>query len=208
MMPTRIRGMVVPLLFAAVTVLVPTYAIAQPPLPASGAVLYELTENLSLRSLRGGHRKATSQLLGVAKGGTPLCPATLGAAYCTINATGSDNINLSTGLGNFGGTFTVVVHGDNPVDSPEAVVARGHFAGKMDFSPALVNGVPLGTVTGDVSLTGGQPVPFTGTFRLPCGYTSFPVYLGAEGQWEPASPEEKALGYPTVKFEISFPASN
>ena len=29
-------------------------------------------------------------------------------------------------------------------------------------------------------------------------------YLGASGKWEPVLVNEQALGYPTVKFEISF----
>jgi hypothetical protein len=206
-MNTWIRGTGILLMLSAVAVLNPGYAAAQPPLPESGAVLYELTENLNLRALKLGQRMATSHLMGVAKGGTPLCPESLGVAYCTINATGSDNINVQTGLGNFGGTFTVVAQGDNPIDSPEAVLARGHFSGKMDFSPALVNGIPLGTVTGEVGLNGSRPVPFNGTFRLPVGYPGYAWYL-CEAGWSEVLPNEQALGYPAVKFEISFPSSN
>jgi hypothetical protein len=206
-MTTWIRATGILLVLSAVTVITPGNVAAQPPLPESGAVLYELTENLNLRALKAGQRKATSQLMGIAKGGTPLCPASLGVDYCTINATGSDNINVQTGMGNFGGTFTVVAQGDNPTDSPEAVLARGHFSGKMDFSPALVNGIPLGTVTGEVGLTGSKSVPFAGTFRLPVGYAGYSFYLGAQG-WDWVRPNEEALGYPAVKFEISFPASN
>ena len=130
-MITWIRGTGILLLVGAVAVVAPSYAAAQPPVPASGAVLYEMTENLSLKALQKGQRRATSQLLGVALPGTPLCPATAvnTAGYCVINATGSDNINLnpdsvSFGKGNFGGTFTVVVPGDNPTDGPELVVGR------------------------------------------------------------------------------------
>src|SRR2546430_4172134 len=50
------------LLLFGVAVTAPGYAVAEPPVPASGAVLYELTENLSLRALSKGQRKATSQL--------------------------------------------------------------------------------------------------------------------------------------------------
>ena len=210
-MITWIRGTGILLLVGAVAVVAPSYAAAQPPVPASGAVLYEMTENLSLKALQKGQRRATSQLLGVALPGTPLCPATAvnTAGYCVINATGSDNINLnpdsvSFGKGNFGGTFTVVVPGDNPTDGPELVVGRGHFSGKMDFSPALRAVAPLGTVEGEVGLNGSRPVPFTGTFRLPMGPPSGAYYLGAQG-WEPVLPNEQTLGYPTVKFEIAFP---
>jgi hypothetical protein len=204
-MNTWIRGTGILILLFAVAFIAPSYAVGQPPVPTSGAVLYELTENLNLKALKGGQRKATSQLLGIALAGTPLCPTALaqGAPTCALNATGSDNISLTTGLGNFGGTLTVVAQFDNQVDSPELVIGRGHFSGKMDFSPALLGGVPLGTVVGEVGLNGSRPVPFTGTFRLPVGDLKAAFYLGANG-WEPVLPNEQALGYPTVKFEISF----
>jgi hypothetical protein len=150
--------------------------------PTSGAVLYELTENLNLKALSGGQRKATSQLLGTALAGTPLCPTALahGAPACTI------------------------AQFDNPVDGPELVVGRGHFSGKMDFSPAMLNSVPLGSVVGEVGLNGSRSVPFTGVFLLPVGTPAMAFYLGASGSWEPVLANEQALGYPTVKFEISF----
>ena len=205
-MTTRIRGTGILLLLFAVALGAPRYADAQTPVPTSGAVLYELTENLSLKALAGGHRKATSELMGTALAGTPLCPTALaqGATYCMLNATGSDNISLTTGLGNFGGTFTVVVQGDNPVDSPELVIGRGHFSGKMDFSPAILKGLPLGSVVGEVGLNGSSPVPFTGTFRLPFGMMGSAYYLGAYGSPVLVAPNEQALGWPAVKFEISF----
>ena len=106
--------------------------------------------------------------------GSPLCPVALvasynpGAAACAVNATGSDRIDVSTGQGDFGGTLNVVVQGDNPVDGPELVVMTGSFQGKMDFAPALVNGVPYGTVVGALKLSNASgPIPFTGVFRLP-----------------------------------------
>jgi hypothetical protein len=152
------------LLFLLLALIVgPAPALAQGP----DAVLYELTENMKFTSGKMVHRKATSELMGTANAGTPLCPLPVGAPPCTINATGSDNINLATGLGKFGGTFTVVVQGDNPADSPEYVIAKGKFHGKMDFSPAILAGVPLGTVVGKMVLDGGGTHSFTGTFRLP-----------------------------------------
>src|SRR5438445_4606776 len=201
-----IRGTGFLLLLFAVAFGAPNCAVAEPPVPTSGAVLYELTENLNLKARRGGERRGPSQLLGTALAGTPLCPTALahGAPACTLNATGSDDISLTTGLGNFGGTFTVVVQGDNPVDSPELILGRGHFSGKMDFSPAILGGVPLGTVVGEVALNGSRPVSFTGTFRLPVGTVGNAFYLGASGSFEPVLANEQALGFPTVKFEISF----
>src|ERR1700682_3296553 len=114
---------------------------------------------MSLSVVKGKQQRvATSELMGFAMTGTPLCPQALidqvspGATFCTLNATGRDNISIFTGLGQFGGTFSVVVQGDNPVDSPELVVAKGKFRGKMDFSPAVLNMIPLGSVTGKLWL--------------------------------------------------------
>ena len=232
------------------------------------AQLYELTENMRLVAGKLVRRKATSVLMGLAKAGTPVCPMPVGAPPCTINATGSDDISLATGLGNFGGTVTVVVQGDNPVDSPEFVIAKGKFKGKMDFSPAILVGLPLGTVVGTLSLDGPrQDIPFTGTFRLPfvlgptntpasllgalnayfggsTGDSAFavlfqylgstwgplplnpfptafyidqlkacpngidscsrPLYMTDDGNVFPVQASEYGLGYPAVRFEISF----
>jgi hypothetical protein len=227
-MNTFIRGSVSALLLGAVVIMgAPRTASAEWTAPYD-AVLYELNENMSLRALRGGHRKATSQLLGFAKAGSPLCPLTLanGEGFCTINATGTDSIRLSTGLGKFGGTFTVVGQDTNPVDSPEAVLAKGRFSGQMDFSPAILGEVPLGTVDGEMALNGGRKHSFTGTFRLPfvmpmqapecvaqngpyacpvLGYTD-PMYLVPTATYgvEYVDDSELAIGFPTVRFEITF----
>ncbi len=190
------------LLFLLLALMVgPAPALANGP----DAVLYELTENMKLAGGQVLHRKATSELMGTAKAGTPLCPLPVD---CTINATGSDNISLTTGLGNFGGTFTVVVQGDNPTDSPEYVVARGKFRGKMDFSLAILYTVPLGSVVGKMEIDGVHGhVPFTGTFRLPfvlaAGYP--PMYLLDDfANVDLVAANEYSLGYPTVRFEIKF----
>lgn len=145
------------------------------PAAAADVTLYELTENMAILLDDGQRfRTASSALTGWAALGTPLCPATLvafynpGASACVVNATGSDRIDTRTGKGDFNGTLTVVVHGDNAVDGPELVVMKGSFRGKMDFAPALVNGVPYGTVTGAMKLSKSKGrIPFTGVFRLP-----------------------------------------
>jgi len=177
------------LLFLLLALIVgPAPALAQGP----DAVLYELTENMKLAGGKVLHRRATSELMGWASVGTPLCPQSLvnavspGATRCTINATGSDNINTGTGLGNFSGSFTVVVQGDNNTDSPEFVIAKGKFKGKMDFSPAIVYGAPYGTVVGKMVLAGGGgTVPFTGTFRLPFVLPYPDAYLSGPYGWGP-----------------------
>ena len=192
-----------------------------------------------MRALRHDHRKAVSALLGFAVRGTPLCPEELMPvvdplpAYCVLNATGSDNISLTTGFGQFRGTVTVVVQeivkGIPTPDSPEVVIARGRFTGMMDFRPAIKHQVPLGSVDGKLSLDGlSTGVPFSGVFRLPFLHPPLaalrciddkgdplenaPLYLT-----DPASfgipptlgvscvaDNEMAIGYPTVRFEISF----
>lgn len=205
---------------------------------AADAQLYEMTENMKITASRGFQlRKATSELIGTANVGTPLCPAALvaavnpGAATCTVNATGTDNISLTTGLGTFSGNLTVVVQGDNRVDSPEFVVMTASFKGNMDFSPAILLGIPLGHVTGKMVLPSrGGTFPFTGTFRLPfvlpapdaalfadlplplnpmdnydVTQTTRPVYLLDDMQnIEPVQAREFGGGWATVKFEISF----
>lgn len=199
-------------LWAVLSLLFLLLALVVGPAPAlaADATLYELTENMKLVGKRVAHRKATSELMGTANAGTPLCPL---AVTCTLNATGSDNISLATGLGHFSGTFTVVVQGDNPVDSPEYVVAKGKFSGKMDFSPAILAGAPYGTVAGKMVLAGGGgTVPFGGTFFLPFTLPGDPSGTEYYLDFNPLNPygvvpvaaNERALGYATVKFEIQF----
>jgi hypothetical protein len=144
--------------------------------PSEGtATFYELTENMKLRpkNRRGESvqfRVATAALTGVASVGNPLCPSPelqSGPAGCAVNVLGRDAVNLNTGLGTIDGTFATVIQGDNPVDGPEAVVLRGSFQGRMDFSPAILHQIPYGTVTGTVRGERGRQAPFTGVFRLP-----------------------------------------
>jgi hypothetical protein len=183
--------------------------------------------------------------MGFARPGTPLCSveiATSTAAAtalqdaetrCTINATGSDVVSLRTGQGTVHGRLTVVIQGDNLVDSPELIVTSGQFKGVMDFSPAIVHQIPFGVVEGEVTLDHGPSIPFRATFRLPfdgaqlvqgvplrdlfCpGSSPNPhlwgadiKYLGTEGgvpngQCIDVLPGELALGFPTVRFDIDF----
>lgn len=230
-MTTRMRGTGILILLLAATLAAPGYATAEP-----AAVLYELSENMGMiKNNDGQHRVAFSSLMGWAAVGTPLCPASVvtafnpGATYCTVTAFGIDNIKLSDGKGPFAGQFTIVVSGDNPVDSPELTVGRGHFSGQMDFSPAILYSIPIGSVSGTLYV-GGSKTPFTGVFRLP--FVTVAPVAGCEVQPTPEqcytpplylldapSPlpvdytkwkvdyvkdDEKALGYPTVRFEISF----
>ena len=55
---------------------------------------------------------------------------------------------------------------------------RGSFSGQMDFSPALLRGVPYGTVVGTMDTPQGR-FAFTGVFRLPFAAN----YAGPETGW-------------------------
>jgi hypothetical protein len=238
-------------LLFAIMAAAPGYAVAGPPVPDAKAchentgpcaVLYETTENLKTRALLTGQRAASSSLLGFAVAGTPLCPTHLMPvvdplpAYCALNVAGMDNISLATGLGQFRGDVTIVVQEVNPKtgiptpDSPEVVIARGKFTGMMNFAPAILDQIPLGSVEGKLSINGFEKrVPFKGEFRLPF---LFPPLAGqlcidpVTKAFDPDAPlyivdlekfgvpptfgvscvalNEMAIGYPTVRFEITF----
>lgn len=200
----------------------------------ANAVLYEVTENLKLKSFEQMQRRmATSALMGTMNKGTDLCPAYLFAVLsssefsqtpankCALVAMASDNLSLKPGR-NFGkgpvsGEFAVVIQGDNNTDGPELVILRGTLSGNIDLSP-VANNIPLGTITGRWSANGVQGGPlqgvrahgtFTGTFRLP--FTAppaipVPVYIGASGSPVPVGADELALGVPTVRLEVNFVA--
>ena len=97
---------------------------------------------------------AVARLSGWAKLGTPLCPSWVvyinpNAKQCTVNASGADDLSLSTGKGTLSGTFAVVVQGDNTVDAAEFVIMTGTFTGDADLSLAF-SGKPLGYITNGV----------------------------------------------------------
>jgi hypothetical protein len=178
-----------------------------PQVDAADVTLHEVTENMQMKKFKaaGYRRQATSALTGTAAPGTALCPLTV---PCVINAIGSDDIDVTTGLGTFKGTWTSVVPGDNDVDAPEYQIGTGSFRGVMDFSPALVHSVPYGTVVGEFTV-GSAKYPFTGVFYLPFAMpgdpTRTPLYLDlSAGDAVLVAPNEFSLGYPTVKFDIDF----
>jgi hypothetical protein len=108
------------------------------------AKLYEVTENMTLDNLsKPTLRSATAALQGMAKPGSPLCPADLihllagldllsrGDKPCTVTAVGHDVVDTTTGSGKLDGTFAVVVNLDNTTDAAEFVVMTGTFNGSM-----------------------------------------------------------------------------
>ena len=195
------------------------------------AVLYEVTEDMYLKDAAGnfvsspapgGRRTAVAQLSGWSKLGTPLCPWSVlslspGAKRCTVNATGSDDLSLTTGKGTLSGTFAVVVQDDNIVDAPEFVVMTGTFSGDADLSLSLLGQAPIGFIANGVATIDGiaNSFKFTGTFRLPFALDEHrkhrkpqpdrdAFYLNDRRDPIPVKDNERSLGWPTVRLEIEF----
>lgn len=189
------------------------------------AVLYELNEAAQFTS--DNHRLAQSGLEGKGRRGTPLCPvglmayaeivfAALGitvqdARQCTVVAFGQSDLDLGTQSGTIGGDFYVVVNSDatNLVDAPELVVMAGTFSGAIQVSDpdGLIITITSGTLTPASTLPGfplPAPATFTGTFRLPFKVDHLAVYKTDSGEPVPVRPDERALGDPTVRVEITF----
>ena len=198
------------------------------------AFLYEMSEDAVLLNNEGQLiRHATSQLQGVAALGSPLCPipqfVTVRGDECTVIATGIDDVHLvvdpsSGGLvptsGALRGTYAVLVQLDNAIDSPEFPVQTGTFSGVITFEPPL----PLGFVSGGTFTIDGAAdrLPFKAVFRQPftksaTGHVGKTVsrsdpsarraaayYLLDNGRLEKVRPDERAVGWPTVRFEITF----
>ncbi len=172
-------------------------------------------------------RAATSALQGIAKLGTVLCPAEAFVTNrrpkaCTVTASGSDYVSFVNGLGTVSGTFAVVIQLDNPTDSPELPVLTGTFSGSIDFTPAF-SGIPLGFVNASLTVTSspliqslvGATVPFKGVFRQPFALSATgdqkeaergekAYYLLDDGSLDRVRHDERAVGWPTVRFEITF----
>jgi len=189
--------------------------------------LKDAAGNFVTSVVAGGRRMAVAQLSGWAKIGTPLCPSWVvlvvpDAKRCALNASGADDLSLLTGTGTLSGTFAVVVQGDNLVDGPEFVIMTGTFKGDADLSQSLAGVAPLGLITNGVAAIDangdGQPdltVNFRGRFRLPfaldeAGGHGKPrrdrdaYYLNDEGGPIKVRDNERSLGVPTVRLEITF----
>lgn len=182
-------------------------ALASPGLAgAQDAVLYEVSETMKVKGGAMARRVANAALVGWVNGGTPICPT---ASRCHITAFASDNVNLSTGKGPVNGTFAIVVQDLNEVDGPEQVVFQGSLVGKMDLSPALVKGLPYGTISGTWTARGRSTLEgtdkngtFTGVFRLPFSYGGIPSYLMSPTSIVPVGSEERSLNTPLVRLDL------
>jgi hypothetical protein len=192
------------LMMAAAVLLVGAVpALAQDP----DAMLYELNEDMRQTST---HRQATSSLSGFAAVNTPLCTAEFvtPAGHCVVNATGSNNVDMSTALGPVHGDFTIVTQEPMTVDIEEVVRRRGNFRGQIDISRAAFG---LATMDGSMTAEGQRgSAGFRGVFRLPflCGPEVY-CYMSSGPDATPRGPvplmpHEFALGYPMVRLDIYF----
>jgi hypothetical protein len=124
------------------------------------------------------------------------------------------------------GTYAVLVQLDNGIDSPEFPVQTGTFSGVINFQLPL----PLGFVSGGTFTIDGVTgsFPFDAVFRQPVrqiekkdavtkrGNTvkssrteasarwETAYYLLDDGTWQELRADERAVGWPTVRFEITF----
>jgi hypothetical protein len=124
------------------------------------------------------------------------------------------------------GTYAVLVQLDNGSDSPEFPVQTGTFSGVINFQA----GLPLGFVSGGTFTIDGVSgsFPFNAVFRQPfrqsekgdtvthrgravkssrteaSARTEAAYYLLDDGTIQELQPDERAVGWPTVRFEITF----
>jgi len=232
------RTLAVSAVLGLVVTATPVWAQVAPPAAASAhATFYEVTENMRLIARKKQRRVAQAALVGTAQIGTPFCPTSLVRAVsataesCILNANGEDDISLVTGLGSFDAKLTIVVQGDNPVDPPEFVIGKFRASGQMTFAPAIIDGLPYGTITGRTHMIGSDdpPARFVGVFRLPflgspetraalCPLTPNPnpnmaqdlayVDSGSTGALNGVcldiKQNEMSLGFPIVRFDLWF----
>lgn len=185
-------------------------AMAGPSLAAAqDAVLYEVSETMKVKGGKMARRVANAALVGTVKGGTALCPSAAGR--CQITAFAHDNVNLVTGKGPVNGTFAIVVQDENGVDGPELVVFQGSLVGQIDLSPAMLRGVPVGTISGTWTARGRSTLEgvdksgtFTGVFRLPFSNGGVPSYLMSPISVVPVALEEQSLNTPLVRLDLQL----
>jgi hypothetical protein len=228
-MKTRV-GVIV--LLVAVSVLGPTFQWSEAGggRPSHrDVVLYELNEQAQLifdavDPQKPPRRVASSGLQGKARLGTPVCTVELmahaesffrtrnrsvkDASRCTVVAFGNSDLDTATFQGTIDGKLYVVVNSvaTNLTDAPELVVMEGTFEGTIAVKDATTIKLTTGTLFGDKPPT-WCPRPagctFTGTFRQPFTIHHIAVYQ-KEGHLVPVLSDERALGDPTVRLEITF----
>jgi hypothetical protein len=190
------------------------------------ATLYELTEHMTFDESTGV-RAATSALWGTAKAGpVGFCPAFLleqleemglikkNTRRCAVTAVASNSIDTTAfpPNGPFQGYLVTLIEQDNELDAPELEVLRGTVEGTMWVADAQAR---LIRMQGTYTVEGLQPVSFTGVFRRPFavdvkGKARRPrqfepaFYLRDNGHAVPVRLDERALGFATVRVEITY----
>ncbi|HEU4355535.1 MAG TPA: hypothetical protein VFT27_08100, partial [Actinomycetota bacterium] len=169
------------------------------------------------------HREASSGLEGKAKIGTPLCPAAFmqhaeqvfrarqrrvkDASRCAVVAFGTSDLDVTNRkhvTGRIDGQIFVVINTEltNLTDAPELVVMSGTFTGAVLVTDEAIIAITGATVTGDGFCPDG--CAFTGKFRQPFTVNGVAVYKIGHDRLVPVLPDERALGDPTVRLEITF----
>ncbi len=195
--------------------------IRRPVLPNSDATLYEVTETVRFDAAAGlsvTMRNAIATLMGSARLGTPLCPAEVlltnaAVRTCEISGQGQDSVSLATGLGPVWGKFAVLINapGNSADHVPDLPVLTGTFTGDVDLSPAVRAQIPLGYLrNGRLTIDQtGQVISFSGTFRLPFSRgdddgRKSDFYLADDGTPIHVRQQERDLGFPLVRLEVTF----
>ena len=114
--------------------------------------------------------------------------------------------------------LAMVDHPDVVVLDLELPVMSGTFTGAIDFSPVFA-GIPLGSATGTLTVTSSPLAPeltdttvsFSGVFRNPFAISvqgrprrGEDAFYLVDGEPVPVKQDERAAGWPTVRFEITF----
>lgn len=225
-MTTRVSSLVLLVVFAVLGPMLGTSEATHPgERPRNDAVLYELMEHAVFTD---GLRVATAALEGKARLGSALCPEGLQAharafyamfdinvrltARCTVVAIGESRIRVDDGSGRIDGEFWIVVNSDatSNTDSQELVIMSGIFTGTVQVTDpqALIIEVLPGSSFEPKGVLPGFALPpavtFRGTFRRPFTVHHIDVYQTDRGRLVPVQADERALGDPTVRLEVSF----
>jgi hypothetical protein len=133
------------------------------------------------------------------------------SCWIVVNATGG--ADDASGVGPVRGTMFVMAEFRNTADAPELEILSADFSGQLDLSPALLQGIPRGTIVGKYSARGeknsimdGYKIQgsFEGIFRIPFLYGQQPSYLLDDGRVVPLAPDEYSIGQPTPRLELTF----
>ncbi len=179
---------------------------------AQDAVLYEVSESVKFEPA-SVFRSSSATLGGKVRSGTAICPDSLGVKECNVTIHATGRADDTTGIGPVNGTFEILVQDWNTADAPEVPVLRGTLVGTIDLSPAFIQRIPLGHITGQFNGNGLTATPlanvkaagsFTGTFRLPFWNGGVASYLMDNGSVVPVQGYEYSLGDATVRLELTL----